>query len=187
VTDPPLASVADYEALTGQTAGPATAYQLEVASARIRDHCGWQISRRVDDEVDCRGHRHHLVLVVPSLYVTAVNRLTWEGVDVDRADYTWEPGGLIHLHRWHALWGVPQEHRRTHYRAVIDHGYDPVPYTVVAECVARAQAEAANPTGASAVRVGDVSVNYFSAGRGAAAVMAPIMPALAPYRLPPRA
>ena len=174
IEDPPLATEADWESLSGQSATPATAYQLEVASARIRDHCGWQISQRLDDEVTARRVGHHL-LILPTLFLTEVHRVTHNGDLVDRSLYDWNETGVIHLHRLSFV---------GKWQAVINHGYRPVPLTVVSECVSRAGLLAANPAGAVSVRVGNVSTTYAYATSGPSSDFGPN---LERYRLPPRA
>jgi len=172
--DPPLAEVGDWP----DPAPPNAADLIALASERIRDHCGWQISARADDvvELDYDGRG---LLPVPSARITAVAALEADGVTVTPTMYDWYADGLIVL-RWRRFLPGPRRFTLTY-----SHGYDPVPLAVTSATVTVAGQMEANPLGANSVRVGDVSVTYGDGKKvSGLAVLTSVDAALAPYRIP---
>jgi hypothetical protein len=81
-TYPPFATVAQYEAMTGQTpAPPNTEDMLAAASAAIRRYCGWHIAPVVDEvlTVDGVGGRSQ---PLPTMRLLKVNQIT------EKTDYS---------------------------------------------------------------------------------------------------
>ena len=137
--DPPLAEVGDWP-----PPAPANAADLiALASERVRAHCGWQISERVDDDhgaldYDGRG----LVLGADPAPAPTSPSSAADGVPRRPGSmFDWYENGLIRL-RWRA---VPAGPRR--FTATVTHGYDPVPMAVSAAAITVARDLDSNPFG----------------------------------------
>lgn len=95
----PLLSGTDFTTLTSQTVPDLT---LQLASGVVQAYCGWNIAQEtVTANVDSDGSS---VLLLPSLYLTAVTTLTLNGTAPDGSawptlaegtDWDWQQNGVL--------------------------------------------------------------------------------------------
>lgn len=127
--------------------------QTELASARVRAYCRWHIypSRTETLTLDGPGGR---LLLLPSLYVTAVASISDSGTLVDAADYDWSQAGMVQ--RQTGWWSC-------RYRALavtFTHGYDDVPDAVRDVTISVAKRLPAAMSGVTQEQVGGESRTY---------------------------
>lgn len=148
-------------------------YFLSAASAYVRSYCGWVISPPVSESNVKRRIGSHGKIILPTLYLTAVTRLTVDGDVVDPERYHWWPNGVVEL-------------RHVSYRdgfCLVDytHGYDETPAAVknvVFELAGTAQALGGG-TGVKGVSTPGYSITY---GESGVDLSPSQKDALAPYR-----
>lgn len=123
---------------------------LRRASAVVRNHCGWHITRQTDHEfvVDGPGTR---TLFLPTLALTAVKSVTENGDAVALADVDWSTAGMLER-RGCRCWTS----RLSGVRVVVDHGVAEPPEDVGAVVISVAARAYANPTGQKAASAGVV-------------------------------
>lgn len=175
------------------TLAPTEADRLDQAEAWVRAYCRWHIAPERDEELHLDGPGGR-VLVLPSLYVSAISEVTENGVILDPAtDYEWSGSGYICRtgSTW-ASWENPQAYST--YRGVgwwatgprsitvtLTHGYPDVPPDVTAVVQAVASRMAGNPSGLTQQTVGPFTEVYGSS------LLGPLEAGvLSGYRLPSR-
>jgi hypothetical protein len=100
---------------------PATLRQLEIALAAVRHWCGWHIApvQTVELTLDGPGGK---LLVLPTLNVRSVTRVTECGEYIDLGDITWSANGRVakrSAQPWTSEWrGITVE---------FTHGFDRLP------------------------------------------------------------
>lgn len=67
---------------------------IEQATALIRRYCGWHITPEVTETVRLDGSGS-AVQMLPSLHVTSVAAVTYDGAVLTPADYTWAEVGYL--------------------------------------------------------------------------------------------
>jgi hypothetical protein len=147
---------------------------LDVASGVVRTYCGWSISEEdvVDGVYDADGSR---LLLLPTLYLTAVHEVLIDGVAV--TDFSWsQMGALSRDGRW------PAGFRRV--MATWGHGYTDTPAEIKAIVFGLAQRGTTVRPGLRTRTVGAVTYQYADGASGSALDEAE-KSVLDRYRLPP--
>jgi len=67
---------------------------IDQATALVRGYCGWRVTPSAAETVTLDGSGTS-TQILPSLHVTAITSVTYDGVLLDAADYTWSPIGVI--------------------------------------------------------------------------------------------
>jgi hypothetical protein len=167
----PLATAADYKAITGETAPDDLV--LEAASSAVRAYCGWPISEVSDGEVTLDGTGVRM-LRIPAFAVTDVASVDINGETV--TDYTWSEDGILERRR-----GWPAGRRNV--VVVFTAGHDPVPPEVIA-AVASVAGRAGVPAGLSSTQIGSVSLRYQPDATGSPGIGTAEARILGHYRIP---
>lgn len=130
---------------------------IDEATANVRSYCGWHIAPSVSETVTLNGNGGK-VLLLPSMYVTAVTAVTQDGITVADTDYDFDSAGILFNVGW---WGIlPRSIEVT-----MTHGYAAVP-DVAAVILARVSRAQASPGAAVRVQAGPFSEQYESGGAG---------------------
>lgn len=156
------------------------AERLEQAEALVRAYCGWHIApSRTDVEVTLIGDGSS-VLVLPSLYVTAVSELTQGGTAlVADTDYAWSESGVLTSYYWGTGSVV----------VTFTHGYAEPPADVTAIVQAVAQRALDNPGSRPREQAGPFADTFSQSGFNQAPALALLdaeKAILDRYRIPPR-
>lgn len=142
-----LASVEQLERQTEEGLPVATAEQLlEQASGVVRNHCRWRIDHAENDELIVDAPRQGDVLLLPSLRLLEVHSLTIAGVEI--TGFTPSLSGVLER---------PGGWPRGIVRAVVTHGWDPVPPEVRAVVIGVALRMWLNPEAAASHSQGGVT------------------------------
>lgn len=178
----PIVLVADLEAY--QRGDPQAL--IDSATAAVRRYCGWHITPTRTETLTLLGDGSS-TLMLPSLCVSDVAAVTYDGTVLAPEDYAWTPYGVITLARSVFLaqpfWTVP-----LHVAVTLTHGFTAAPdvETVILSMVARAQV---SPTGVIRSQVGQVGFTYSQTGTGQAGGIAMLpneLSTLDLFRLAPR-
>lgn len=165
---PPLVALADVPAGISQDA-------LDAASAAVRDYCGWHIAPSIGTTFARRPDGLRVVLL-PSLYVTAVGSVTCDGAAVDASEWDEDLIESGMLKRLRGVW-----HGRV--AVTFTHGYVSCPPAVVGVVAAIASSGVVGQGGQQAA--GPFSMTPTSwAQAGAIGLGAAHRSALDRYRLP---
>lgn len=172
---PPLATPEQARRITGQPFPDEhqACLAMAVASAAVRNHCGWPISEHTADVVvDGDGGQ---ILQLPCLHLTDVDAVEIHGRSVH--DWMWSATGQLHRAA-----GWPAGFRSV--RVVYTAGYGLVPDEVVA-VVCTLASMASTPSGVAGWTVGGQTVTFTQGGSSAASVgeNTPEEAVLARYRL----
>lgn len=168
---------------------PPVVPQGDLAQAIIRDWCGWHIAPSVTETIKVRASGN--VILLPSLHVTAVSSVTWNGQQMTGWD--WTSLGSLSLTSWHDdhighhdCWEHHHHVGDAAYEVTLTHGYPTLPAAVAG--VARGLMSRAGSAGSSAfVRIGPFQMATASDGSPLGASLTDAdRAALARYRLPPR-
>lgn len=154
------------------------AERLMQAEDVVRAYCGWHIAPSRTEVVVLDG-RGAGVLLLPSLYVTAIVSVTQEGEAVAAEDYTFTLGGVL---RYVADCDTTVEVEMTH-------GYDAPPPSVTAVVQAMATRAVNNPGSLVRTQVGPFADTYSQSGFNQSLPLALLdaeRQLLAPYALPKR-
>lgn len=152
------------------TLTPTEEDRLDQAEAMVRTYCGWHIAPSREETVVLDGPGSQ-VLLLPSLYVTAIASVVEAGVELDPAnDYQWSRSGVVN--RWYgATW--PDAGTCGHgwwtsqlrgIEVTMTHGYETVPVEVTGVVQAIASRLIDNPSGLQQQTVGPFSETYSGAG-----------------------
>lgn len=144
---------------------------IDAATAAVRRYCGWHIAPSRSETLTFRSDGS-LTQILPTLRVTSIESVTYDGLLLDPTSYQWDPWGVLSYAPstlWPSYWGS--------YRApaplvvTLTHGFDSVPdvAAVITSIVARAQA---SPDGITRSQVGQVSQTYSQTGQGQAGGLA---------------
>lgn len=130
--------------------------RLLQAEAVVRSFCGWHIAPSREETVEVRtcGGR---TLLLPSMYVTAVESVTADEQALTTDDFHWSTAGVVTHSDW---WGSGVT------SVVFTHGYDEVPAEVTAIVQAVAQRATANPGSLTRQQIGPFSETYSTTGSG---------------------
>jgi hypothetical protein len=163
------------------TLAPTEDDRLLQAEALVRGYCGWHISpSREDIEVTFKTAVNGDVLLLPSLYVTAVSSITEDGVElVAVTDFDWAENGVLTRYRWGSAPVV----------VTFTHGYETVPPEVTAVVQAIAQRAVNNPGSLVRTQDGPFSDTYSQTGFNQSLPLALLdaeKEILNRYRIPPR-
>ena len=158
----PIISVSDFNSMTNNaySGNPRIEAALKAASQAIRNFCGWHITPALTCTVNPAGGA--AVLRLPATYVSAITRITVEGVQLESGDYEWRKDGLIRhkdMRPWSAAWdGI---------EAVYTAGYaaDAVPDLADAVC-AIASGVLAVSAGIVSESADGVSISYSASRHG---------------------
>lgn len=159
--------------------------RLTQAEALVRAYCGWHIapSKEATDTLTLSGG----VLLLPSLYVTAVSEVTEDGEALDPDLYSWTRDGRVYARRgWWATWWPTRTRSLT---VTYTHGYESPPPDVVAVVRAVAQRAVDNPNSLVRRQVGPFSATYSQTGFNQSLPLALLdgeRVVLDHYRIPPR-
>jgi len=143
---------------------------VEAAADDVRTLCGWHIAPSVEEvlTVDGPGGR---VLILPTLWVTAITAIVDDGVTLPATNaYTWGVSGVVRRIDG-GFWSTKQ-------RAIavsLSHGYPACPPAVRREVARVAAAPAGGPVALTSGQLGQLQVSY-----GAPSID---VPAIASYRL----
>lgn len=130
---------------------------LGQASAEIRGICGWDIDAATQTvTLDSDGGR---LLFLPAMQVSDVTAVLANDTTLPVGSYTWSALGML-ARRDGACWPSGLRVVTVTFTA----GYDPVPASVQRLCLRMAAAGLAHPDGASAVRLGSLSLTYGHSG-----------------------
>ena len=152
-----LASVEQLERQTEEGLPVATAEQLlEQASGVVRNHCRWRIDYAENDELLVDAPRHGDALLLPSLRLLQVQSLTIGGVAL--TGFTHTLSGVLERRG-----GWP----RGIVRAVVTHGWNPVPAEIRAVTIGVALRMWLNPEAAASYSLAGSTQTVGSAGGGA--------------------
>lgn len=88
---PPLATAADYEAITGKAATTAVEKALTAVSAAIRAYCGWHVSPSLECSASLDAEQGARCASLPCMGITDVTSVG------DCASYEWSRSGLVRL------------------------------------------------------------------------------------------
>jgi len=108
------------------------------AEDQVRDYCGWHVAPPRTETLVLDG-TGTAILLLPSVYVTAISSITEAGVAVGSGSYTWSEGGLVEK-----IWGVWTWKRRA-IQVTLTHGYPVCPASIRREVARLAAASYANP------------------------------------------
>lgn len=124
------------------------------ASAVVRDHCGWHITKQTDHEfvIDGPGTR---TLFLPTLELTAVTSITENGTAVPVTDVDWSRAGMIQR-RSCRCW----TDRLSGITVVGTHGLETPPEGVAAVVLSLAAKAYANPTSQESAAAGVVNDRF---------------------------
>lgn len=81
------------EQLTAYQAGDAQS-AIDQATSLVRGYCGWHVTPSAAETVTLDGSGTS-TQILPSLHVTAIESVTYDGVLLSADDYTWSPIGVI--------------------------------------------------------------------------------------------
>ena len=128
---------------------------LNIASGKIRDHCGWSITQESNVSFTLDGSDDAGALWLPSLLVTAVASVVEDGRTLAvGTEFDWTSyGKLIRVGR---CWTRKPRSVIT----TITHGYATSPDTVKGVCLDLAGRRLDNPTTLRSYTVGSVSETY---------------------------
>lgn len=103
----PIITVAQFHQLTGNTfsSNPRVESAINAASQSIRNYCGWHICPMMT----CTSYPvgGTVVARLPATYVSEVNGVTEDGVELTTDDYQWRRDGLLKRsprHQWSDKW-----------------------------------------------------------------------------------
>jgi len=86
----PIVTPADLALYQGGDAQSA----IDEATALVRRYCGWHVTPSAAETVTLDGSGTS-TQILPSLHVTAITSVTYDGVLLTTADYSWSPIGVI--------------------------------------------------------------------------------------------
>ncbi|AKV56122.1 hypothetical protein AB656_03985 [Bifidobacterium actinocoloniiforme DSM 22766] len=151
---------------------------LKAAQASVRSYCGWHIAPNVEQTLtlDAEGGR---TLMLPSLHVTGLSRITVDGRDVT-GEVDWSQTGMVSLRSG----SFPDRFRSVIVTMSSGYEVDEVP-DVVSIILKLANRAATGPGVVASQSVNGSSVSYLTAG--GAPLSTPLLQiekdALEPYRL----
>jgi len=67
---------------------------IDEATSLVRKYCGWRVTPSAAETVTLDGSGTS-TQILPSLHVTAITSVTYDGVLLDAADYSWSPIGVV--------------------------------------------------------------------------------------------
>lgn len=162
---------------------------INQATALVRRYCGWHVTPNVVETVTLDGSGNG-TQILPSLRVTGITSVTYDGVLLAASDYSWSPFGVIEYdtagpyflsaYRW--LNGTGKV------VVTMNHGYVDAPDLagVVMAIASRAQS---SPNGVVRTQSGPFSETYSQTGLNVAGGVSMVdheKDILDRYRLPPR-
>lgn len=153
--------------------------RLLQAEALVRAYCGWHIApSRVDAEAVLRAEPGNPVLLLPSLYVTAVAVNANDTDLVDGTDYAWSANGVLTCYWW----------TTSPVTVTYTHGYAAPPAEVTAVVQAVAQRALDNPGAYISRTIGPFGGTFGRAADTGTAVslLASEMAVLDRYKIPAR-
>ncbi len=166
-----------------------TAYQggdaqslIDQATALVRRYCGWHVTPSMSETITLDGSGVG-VQILPSLHVTGITSVTYDGTLLAATDYAWSLNGVIEyvaaglyfsgVSRWSTGLGKVV--------VVMTHGYADAP-EVAAVILARASRMQGNPIAATRTQMGPFAEQY----EVASGFTADELSTLDRYRLAPR-
>ncbi|MGW5720780.1 hypothetical protein ACWEVP_31725 [Amycolatopsis sp. NPDC003865] len=180
---PPLASLDDLTAYLGVPPlnEAQSTFMLRSASALVRLHCRWPITKVEDSTtwvVDSNGTE---LLTVPTLALRSVTAVSVRGKPVDLSEVSYSASGVLCLRRY--LWPVGPD--AVTVTGVSGHDEPPDELVAVVCSLASRSTAMAGRGPVTAYRVGGIQVTYGRNGDGEVIGLSPIESAvLDRYRLP---
>lgn len=186
---PPLMTVAEFHAATGNKHADVGNDQLEAAisaaSAAVRNVCGWHVSPSLECSAkltagdDLTGERVRIV-ALPATYVSGIVSVTENGTELSAGEYAAMNNGLLRracFKAWPNNWNALE----VEYVA----GYDAAAVPDLANAAVHViEAALSIPVGVSSETAGGVSISYSAEVSAVAAMTAQRMAgALAPYKV----
>jgi len=179
VTSNPIVVPGD---LTAYQAGDAQSL-IDQATADVRRYCQWHVTPSIaNDSVTLDGSGNG-TQILPSLHVTAITSVTYDGTLLTADDYTWSPIGVIeyvprgpyfaNVCHWSSGLGKVV--------VVMTHGFDEAP-DLAGVILALASRSIGNPNRLTRTQAGPFADQY-EVGSG---FTASELATLDRYRLPPR-
>ena len=162
---------------------------INQATALVRRYCGWHVTPSMTETVTLDGSGNG-TQILPSLHVSAIASVTYEGTLLAAVDYSWSPVGVVeyvpggpyftNAYRWSTGLGKVV--------VVMTHGFDDAPDLagVVMAIASRAQA---SPNGVVRTQAGPFSETYSQTGFNVAGGVSMVdheKDILNRYRLAPR-
>lgn len=164
-------------ALRGAPVAPDLANDLLTrASAIVRGHCGWHITKQEGVEFVCDGPGTQ-TLFLPTLALSFVTSVTEDGAAVPTADLEWSTAGMIRR-RSRRCW----TDRLSGVRVIATHGVEAAPADVAAVVVTLAAKAYANPTGQQSAAAG-VTNDGFGPDHGPVSLTIAERNLLSPWRV----
>lgn len=175
----PIISVAEFHDMTGLgfSQNPRAEAAIIAASQVVRNYCGWHITPSVDCTAYPAGGTP--VLRLPAGYVSAISKVSENGIEIDSTEYEWKRSGLIRrkCRPWSDSWdGIEVDYTA---------GYSPdaVPDLAEAVCSIASGILSVAP-GVIQESADGVSISYSSSASSiAAALTSQQKSALDPYRV----
>lgn len=158
----PIVTVAQ---LTLYQAGDAQS-AIDAATSQVRGYCGWRITPSATETVTLSGSGSS-TQILPSLHVTAIASVTYDGALLSVNDYSWSSNGVIEYVR-----GGPYFSSAARWLTglgkvvvVMTHGY-PEALDLARIIMARADRGQNVPDRVTSTTMGPRSETYSSAGQG---------------------
>lgn len=121
------------------------------ALAQVQAYCGWHVAPEVDETITLDGSGAS-ALLLPSLHVVNITKVTEDGVELDPAYYTWSEIGVVRRRHEYAdaeAWRTSLARWTFSFRGVVveyTHGFDELPADLLA-VVEQLADRASAPTG----------------------------------------
>lgn len=140
---------------------------VKAAEKLVQSYCGWHIAPSIVGDVLTLDGKGGSVLVLPTLYVTAIASIVADGVTLAATAYNWSQSGLVE--RVGGYW--PRKYRSI--VVTLTHGYPTCPLEV-RDFIANLADSGAGQSPMTRAQVGQVVVTY--------AAPSPSWSVLDPYR-----
>jgi len=155
---------------------------IDQATADVRRYCGWHVTPSITEVVTLDGSGNG-TQILPSLHVTAVTSVTYDGTLLTADDYIWSPVGVIEYAPLGPYFPGVAYWSRGAGRVVVEmtHGYDEAP-DLAGVILALASRSVGARSGLTRMQMGPFSEQY-EVGSGCTASE---LATLDSYRIPPR-
>lgn len=163
----PLLSVSEFNTITGSAfaSNPRVESALKAASQVIRNFCGWHISPSYSCTVNPEGDDY--IKRLPAGYVSAISKITDDGVELATTGYEWRSDGLVkraYPNIWSHTWNGVE--------VVYTAGYNIAAVPDLAEAVAAITAGVLSVSAGVASESADgVSISYSASASSIAAAL----------------
>lgn len=133
---------------------PLEAEIVDAACDEIRTVCGWHIAPAISETLTVDGPGG-TVLILPTLWVTALTTITVEGAVLASTAYTWSRGAVVRR-----IDGGVWPTKQGSIAVALTHGYPACPPAVRREVQRVAAARSTIPAAITQSQVGAVSISY---------------------------